>query len=254
MQRVIACVLCACLVWASVPAPVWSEDKPKTSPQAQKIDPKEAKKFFDANNIFKGADDPLRTYFFDKKSGGLTAIGEILYSYLKADIERKRDFKAHFEALRQAGQSRAELAFAARWEQIAERGQAPAQPVAFCEACISAAAGRGLDCASCLAGHDVRPGVCGRIMSGGITDVICRGRNRIESRRACDIKNQSELPRVNRHIAEDGGRGTGEICIFYLGRSRIGLVGNEYIGGIRRVGINPFGIGELRRRRADCHV
>ena len=103
MQRVIACVLCACLVWASVPAPVWSEDKPKTSPQAQKIDPKEAKKFFDANNIFKGADDPLRTYFFDKKSGGLTAIGEILYSYLKADIERKRDFKAHFEALRQAG-------------------------------------------------------------------------------------------------------------------------------------------------------
>lgn len=51
------------------------------------------------------------------------------------------------QALLQAGQARAEAAFAARWEQIAERGQAPAQPVPFCEACISAAAGRGLDCA-----------------------------------------------------------------------------------------------------------
>jgi len=104
-KQLIAVLLSVCL-FAGPAAPRLARAAGEARVPAERkgapVDPAAASALFDKNNIFKGEKDPLRTYFF-AKDGKLTIIGEVLYRYLSKDEERVRDFRQHFEQLRQLG-------------------------------------------------------------------------------------------------------------------------------------------------------
>lgn len=71
---------------------------------APEEDPKEAIAYLQNRGVFKGPDDPLRTYIGNERK--LTPLGEALYKYLRAQAnpaEELDGFKDAFESLRKAG-------------------------------------------------------------------------------------------------------------------------------------------------------
>lgn len=71
---------------------------------AAQIDTDAAVKFLSDQGVFKSADDPLRSYVIDARTGKLSTIGEVIFLYLSKDTkDRVKDFQPTFEALRQSG-------------------------------------------------------------------------------------------------------------------------------------------------------
>lgn len=90
-----------------------ADPKPAAAPS---VDAKEAIAFLEQNKVFKGPDDPLRTYV--AQNGKLTAIGEVIYQYLRRDTQdRVRDFAPTFDQLRQAGNATPKMVEAAAQSQ-----------------------------------------------------------------------------------------------------------------------------------------
>ncbi|MBI3296589.1 MAG: hypothetical protein HYZ75_00380 [Elusimicrobia bacterium] len=73
-------------------------------PTRPSIDVNEAVGFLETNNVFRGPDDPLRTYVVDARTGQLSPIGEVIYLYLRSETpDRIREVAPAFEQLRQSG-------------------------------------------------------------------------------------------------------------------------------------------------------